>query len=456
MPPIHSHKITDDQIKNALLGNNWNAKPGKLGSVNVYLTIDNQNVKISKSKLMKIVKDIDLGELNSKVEKSVQDRKGSLRGNVLNAIYHLRQKIHALRLGRGERTEAPIPLKKMQNEPITFERSVFENVSEKEVLDLQKQVQQVNPHYKEKISLATLKEQGRLPSHKITVEGVNYYCSDPFYNAGNHCSVGLVQIGKKVYPRLFYLSNSQGGWRVAPFAEKKREAIAKMGKGVNESDTQLPLTLSLALHQLPRVEQPSEQPVPKHLLQTVGMVEVPDEYRAGIESEPLLPEELTPPPTFTEKKRVPFTDKPEAIPLPAKELLPNFANATKSQMTLPHYGEVTATLVPSNNGSLSYLFYELPSGHAFLAAVEKVEDNPINQYGARRISPDLSHSDAPLFEYYDQIPERFRTIEHFPGLENERKYESNWNYVRELKLMKMYYEQLEKEMPPSQNVIVVR
>lgn len=453
---IRSQKPTDAQIREALQGEDWTAAPGKLGSINVHLTINGKDVKIAKNKLMKIAGDIDIQKVNSKVQASVQQRSGSLRGRILNAIYEARKSFHDLRSKGREPMDAPLLEPEMEKEPITFEGSVFETVGEKEVLDLQKQVQQVNPHYKEKISLAALKEQGRLPSHKITVEGVNYYCSDPFYMAGNHCSVGLVQIGKKVYPRLFYLSNSQGGWRVAPFAEKKKETIAKMGKGVNEADTQLPLTLSLALHQLPRVEQPSEQPVPKNLLQTVGMIEIPEEYSTAIESEPLLPEELTPPPTFTEKKRVPFTDKPEAIPLPAKELLPNFANSTKSQMTLPHYGEVTATLVPSNNGSLSYLFYELPSGHAFLAAVEKVEDNPINKYGARRISPDLSHSDAPLFEYYDQIPERFRTIEHFPGLENERKYESNWNYVRELELMKMYYKQLGKEMPPAQHVIVVR
>ena len=42
--------------------------------------------------------------------------------------------------------------------------------------------------------------------------------------------------------------------------------------------------------------------------------------------------------------------------------------------------------------------------------------------------------DAPLFEYFLQIPEAF-------GGKKEPGYGSNWNYVRELPIIRYYYAQ---------------
>ena len=62
---------------------------------------------------------------------------------------------------------------------------------------------------------------------------------------------------------------------------------------------------------------------------------------------------------------------------------------------------------------------------------------------------EMQNMDAPLLEYNEQIPREFEPEK---GSQNQyqsesRNYSNNWNFVRELEIIKMYYEKQGRELP---------
>jgi hypothetical protein len=101
----------------------------------------------------------------------------------------------------------------------------------------------------------------------------------------------------------------------------------------------------------------------------------------------------------------------------------------------------------SNDKSILYMFYEANDGRAFLSSSECIKDVEINAFGVRKKIIDMGHMDAPLLEYYKQIPEEFDPKERFENCYDSRSYCNNWNYVRELEIIKMYYEKQNRTLP---------
>jgi hypothetical protein len=140
-----------------------------------------------------------------------------------------------------------------------FDTFQFTKVDKDEILGKQDQIVSVNAKY-EKVSLEELDRYDLLPTNKMVVGDVTYYCSDIFMLDTHYVSIALVEINGELFPRLVYHSNSQGTWRVMPSATKGQvydmfgpmggRVIQHYGKGQCESDTQLPIMVICALNGL--------------------------------------------------------------------------------------------------------------------------------------------------------------------------------------------------------------
>lgn len=324
----------------------------------------------------------------------------------------------------------------------------FNAATREEVLALQGKLRHINKKH-EQIQLESLEALDRLPKHKLVVEGVTYYCSNLFKNERNVFAFALVELKGKVYPRLFYLSGSQGTWRVAPYAEKRvffgLQKVSKLGKGLAENDTQLPIPIALALQTLPLPMELQNIGKIEDLLQTVGPMEVLPKYSKGVKLEEFLSQAPSTQEFEEEQYLMPFTDNPGEIVLPNALDLPDFTKMFEMEVNLEFYGKCTAKYMPSINGTNYYLFYENAEGYAFLASLEKVRNNPIGKFGVRKTAWELHHLDAPLLEYRMQIPRRFKTWANLAF--EQQKYWNNWNYVREIPLIKLYYEKTGRALP---------
>jgi hypothetical protein len=354
----------------------------------------------------------------------------------------------------------------------------FQEASAKEVAALQNFMQITNPKHP-KLNLAKLPAH-RMPVHKLVLGNATYFCSNTFELTRDRQGIrlgvfALVRIGNRVYPRLFYRSNSQATWRTLPAVDKGFMGLGHLGKGLHENDTQLPLALNLALQDL-KAEEPQPTHGPQLESAKLDIMNITDlqaemdrlrpiqvedvvktgwdyteSYQKGIHLDPFA--------EISESQKQGFErgglytrrpEKPVGIKLPADEgLHPDFtAKIVSKEIVVPHYGKLIGHLFPSKNKCLQYLFYEAVDGRVFLSAIEKVKDNPILKFGVYESACELEGFDAPLLEYWQQIPEdcepkQGRDVNRYES----NAYISNWNYVRQLIIIQNYYKAFGKELP---------
>ncbi|MBA3722348.1 MAG: hypothetical protein H0W88_08095 [Parachlamydiaceae bacterium] len=217
----------------------------------------------------------------------------------------------------------------------------------------------------------------------------------------------------------------------------------RLGKGLAEADTQLPIQLNLALQDL-LSKQPNFFYAGPYVKTAYNYG---DTYQKVVS---LINYAVTP--AMTESKKWfyrPF--EPEMIKLPEdKNLHPNFEKCLAAkEFEDPLYGKVTAKVFPSNDNNLQFLFYEVEDKRAFLIGIERVKNNPINCYGVRKQAENPQGLDAPLLEYEGQIPLKNRPMQ-CPGpvyKQLNNKYMNNWNFIRKLEIIQLYYKDLRIEIP---------
>ncbi len=130
-----------------------------------------------------------------------------------------------------------------------------------------------------------------------------------------------------------------------------------------------------------------------------------------------------------------------------QDLHPDFSvELAKKEFDDPHYGKIIARVYASKDKSLQFAFHEAEDGKVFLASVERIKDNPINPYGIRHKAVETKGMAAPLLEYYQQIPQEFEGGPGAPSYKSP-KYQNNWNYVRELEIIQLYYTGRKLAMP---------
>src|SRR5262249_41272999 len=106
---------------------------------------------------------------------------------------------------------APVQPLQEQKVEANAQKFDFEIVDPSEVLSLKDKVVHINTN-RSKLDLDEMNKEGLLPIHKIAIDNAVYYCSKPFKfgNKQPHVAVvGLVKINDRIYPRLFYYSQSQ-------------------------------------------------------------------------------------------------------------------------------------------------------------------------------------------------------------------------------------------------------
>lgn len=323
----------------------------------------------------------------------------------------------------------------------------FSSAYKEEVIALQKQVQNTNPIH----PILNLNELGEfLPKHKLQMGEVTYYTSKPFCVARDNMGViALVQMHGKVFPRIFYRSNSQAIWRVMPSATKQESepVILRLGKGMAESDTQLPIRLNLALQKIMPEASPESFLMASNLVETA--YNYTESYAGQIQLEDFATIPEGEPKIFIKKGMfVPKPPNPRVIEMPVKE--GSQVHFQKCLLTTefddPHYGKIIAKIFPSIDQHLQYLFYEASDSKVFLAGVELVEDNEINSFGVRTKALNTNGLDSSLLEYYSQIPSNYEPSYGAPTYLSNR-YHNNWNFVRELSIIKAYYSEQGREIP---------
>lgn len=333
-------------------------------------------------------------------------------------------------------------LEKSNKKKVVTLDKVLEEVEKKEILELQNQVQLTNPR-KDKLDLQSIPPDF-FPKYKAEIEGVNFYFTPAFLDTGSHCVLTLIQIQNKVYPRVFYLSNSQGCWRVMPVMNKYH---GRYGKGLAESDTQIPFKLNFALHTLPLNDKDDFESF-KDIVKNSYDGNFSDSYEEGIQVETFITEpEID---NFQKGDRViPWTPFPQTIKLPEDNALPNFKSSPVIRtVELRHYGKIEAKIFNSKDQTKSYLFYEAKDGKVFLAGVEETQNNPISIFGVRKKGLALHGCDSPLLEYIQQIPKDFEPIDPSQNkYVDDSQYMNNWNYVREIPLIQMYYREQGRVLP---------
>lgn len=327
----------------------------------------------------------------------------------------------------------------MQDRIHTVKDYKFSVVENPEISDMQFQFETLR---KRSVNLIKLQQEGLLPTNKIKIDDVSIYYSPVFVNDKHHLAILLVESKGKVYPRIAYHSNSQGTWRVLPYASKTHEegadALKWYGKGNYEAETELPIQVICALNNglfASKTEESSKKYNPADYVSEIPRYFPLHKFNSSIKSSMSF-----------------FQDSNTGVKIAKKledepQLWPNFTSTKQLYFNqkIPHYGEVSVSLVPSYDECLLYMFYETTDGRSFIAHIENVA-SPINKYGVRSHAFE-TNLDAPLLEYNTQIH-----IDHYPKNENAPRYESNdyinnWNGVKKNPFIQAYYAFAERNLP---------
>ena len=289
-------------------------------------------------------------------------------------------------------------------------------------------IQRVNPNHPV-WTLRKARTLGVEPTHKLTIDSTTYYISKPFLFGSSvensRIAVTVLVAQENVcYPRTFYLSQSQALWRYIPEIVKhanhaNKRITGHIGKGIAEIDTNLPIGLSVALFQhitsCKREELVlfgADGPIDNSNSGGGQYAAATKSYQGNVQALalPLIvaadsAEEMQPKKEFgVNQARLSL----EAL----KDFAPHFKSDYEYDVDSYFYGRMKAHIYPSKNGQLQYLFYEIVKsqandsieGQAFLAAVEKVEGNPILKYGNRTTYlTDFLEVTHPLFEYWETV-----------------------------------------------------
>lgn len=129
-------------------------------------------------------------------------------------------------------------------------------------------------------------------------------------------------------------------------------------------------------------------------------------------------------------------NNPKDIVLKSESLKPNFSKPIEKFETKYMGGDVEAMLYKSQDGSTTYTIFKDDTGKIWFGDIHQSGD--INKFGISKKQYDFGDLTAPRYEYNIQIPPEHRATPITPSTENS--YRSNWNYIREIPLVKQWYE----------------
>ncbi len=313
------------------------------------------------------------------------------------------------------------------------------------------------------LNAGALRSMNAVPRATLAIGKTTIHLTHPFaFYGGRQLALAFVEVDSEIYVRVLYRSNSQFTWRMCDATDG-----GHIGKGFHEFDKQMPISVTVALlklHNEPQIlkaptgiESRSPSALAKLILQGLTVdrrseqcISEADgsyytrEYASFIPSQPMAFSRIRNWLTTTRGARI---ADPAAVDLPPREKLPNLQMPVLSfGFFSPAYaaendgdGDLVGRVFRSSDETTRYLFFEDSRGRAVLSAVESVLPE-VNAMGLRGRYLDTRGMDAPLIEYFQQIPEEF-------GGSKEPGYRSNWKYVRELPIIKYYYAGQNREVP---------
>ena len=342
------------------------------------------------------------------------------------------------RVASAEPSRVVVPMPQVgMAPPIAFPDPRFQSVSAAAVRGVME-----GSGYDRLFDFESLQCEGVLPQHRLTLDGVTYYCS-PYFLNGNHVHVvALVQLKGRIYSRIFYQSNSQATWRSMPYLRERKGRGVHYNKGIMESDTNLPIFVICAMTQLSSrgVEKGWGASVFKRWREVA-------KSRRGVYPNTISPHALLTFPRRGERRKI---DAAVEVPIRKGDpLLPDFKRCFyEKKLFQSLYGDLTVRVYPSKNNVMLYMYSEAYDGKAFLSAFESPQV-PISEYGVR--SEVVFFEDGePLMEYRTQIKKgRFPQLPSPPRYceSAEGRYENNWNSVRRSPLIRLYYQAHGRRMP---------
>ncbi|CAF24139.1 ankyrin repeat domain-containing protein [Candidatus Protochlamydia amoebophila] len=275
----------------------------------------------------------------------------------------------------------------------------------------------------------------------------------------------FIEKSEKIYPRLFWLSQSQSMWRRTDKIFK--DWIGKSNKG--EEWLALPILINLKIFKilqkgfapisnktyveefLKRVVAWSDKGVqqPGWFLNPAGFLTNGNEKTAeGAESTDDTSSSSADVPKMPETHRGNILLGPEHLPEDPhlndfinKQQRPDFSKSVESQIIDSRlYGRLKANVFLSCDRAIRFLFLQNHLNHVFLAGAELVEEN-VTIRGLKKNWVQLGSLSLPLLEYRDQFHDKFISDSEWDKISQGKQltYVQTWNYLREMPCIQEYY-----------------
>jgi len=323
------------------------------------------------------------------------------------------------------------------------------------------------------LSADVLRRMHAVPEYVLQLDNATFYLSRPFSldPTGRQIALAFVEVDGEIYARILYRSNSQFGWRLCDATTSSH-----IGKGFHEFDKEMPIPVSVALLKLGNQpatlrsasddELASQPELATYLLRGLTedgqlpvhfgrIVRISDgkyctqEYAAQMAFEPMRFSHVDAWLETPSRVRVADVGK---VTLPPENTLPSIEKPvdTFEFRSLAYAalnngnGQLSGKVYLSRDEAVRYLFFEDSQNRAVLSVVESLRAQ-INVCGLRSRYLDVAGMVAPLIEYGVQIPERFG------GRAGDGGYRLNWKFVREQPIIKYYYHQQGRAVPPDES-----
>jgi hypothetical protein len=320
-------------------------------------------------------------------------------------------------------------------------------------------------------------------THSFSTQGVTYYFTQTFTYKSSSLEkrplvICFVEKDSKLYPKLFWLSQSQNIWRRTDKIFKNWIGKSKRGEGA----LALPIEVNIKLFKIHTKTQDERQfrDLPSDLgKKLLGYIVAWSDSKVGDEvlknGRRVLKILGAPPPDDTteiesgslsnEIERAAWigpeelSSNPESIYFFNENEAPDFSKCfSRVDTKSPLYGRLTASIFLSYNRKIRYLFLERKeTQHVFLATAEIV-NAPITKLGLKRKWIDSGSLALPLLEYPEQfflnssrLRNQFwsRKAKELRRNRSEPDYVCTWNYLRKVPFIKGYYKQTKRSVPPA-------
>ncbi|MDB5038976.1 MAG: hypothetical protein JWQ35_2504 [Bacteriovoracaceae bacterium] len=301
---------------------------------------------------------------------------------------------------------------------------------------------------------------------KMEKASTQFVFGRPFFVEGRPFVIGLVKTRNNDFcMRVFYQSRSASRWRVLPALIKKGNR-AEYDKAAAEEALNTPHEVNDFLNTLTeqyKISTFNLSPGEQELEVLGGAVPVIDEKSP----------ELTFYKVPTNGKKAPYhlKNKVKSVkilhnsvnvreafvwdPLPNKAILegpddnPDFTRELSKKIEMsPQLGRITKYVYASKNERLHYEFIEqMDTGKVGVSDVH-FPGVDMTSWGVWEWAVNDETLTMPLLEYYDQIPDKFKPFES----KDYVGYASAWNYIRDIPMIKRWYEFKKREIPKREGL----